>query len=442
MPVPLVRVVVLNYQGGDHVLRCLDSLRSGGWPEERLQVVVVDNASSDGSDVEIERRHPWVELRRSPTNRGFPANNDALVDLHGVDFVALLNNDATVTPGWLGPLVTALQDDPGLGAACPKILFAPRFVDVPVRSTTRRPGGADPRELGVMVSGVRVGGVDVWGDAQLVDGFHGLEVGPVGPFHWSGAEGVVRLPVPPEGPVRAALRLSADGPRTVHVGADGPPIVVGTSPTWVEAEVDGARYDVINNVGSMVLPDGSGADRGFLERDDGQHDVPSEVFAWCGAAVLLRPSYLRAVGLFEPRFFMYYEDTDLSWRGQAQGWRYRYVPDSVVRHVHAATSVEGSALFHHYVERNRLLMLTRNAPAGLAVRASSAHLRSTLGYVKRDVIAPVLRRRRPAPTLVRRRIRSWLSWARLLPWAIVSRRRLRAAQVVTDRELLARVEPR
>ena len=52
------------------------------------------------------------------------------------------------------------------------------------------------------------------------------------------------------------------------------------------------------------------------------------MFAWCGGGVLLRPRYLADVGLFDERFFLYYEDTDLSWRGRSRGWRYRYVPEA------------------------------------------------------------------------------------------------------------------
>ena len=80
--------------------------------------------------------------------------------------------------------------------------------------------------------------------------------------------------------------------------------------------------------------------------------VPADVFAWCGGSVLFRPSYLADVGLFDERFFLYYEDTDLSWRGAARGWRYRYVPEAVTRHVHAASTGEGSPVFQYYVERH------------------------------------------------------------------------------------------
>jgi hypothetical protein len=114
--------------------------------------------------------------------------------------------------------------------------------------------------------------------------------------------------------------------------------------------------------GVVVCDDGYGADRGDREGDAGQFDEPAEVFSWCGGGVLLRPSYLQQVGLFEETFFLYYEDTDLSWRGRAAGWRYEYVPGAIARHVHSASSGVGSALFMHYTERNRLLMLVRNAP--------------------------------------------------------------------------------
>ena len=74
-------------------------------------------------------------------------------------------------------------------------------------------------------------------------------------------------------------------------------------------------------------------------------DEPVEVFGWCGGAVLLRPRYLADVGLLDERYFAYYEDFDMSWRGRLRGWRYRYVPDSVVHHRHAAGLGVGSERF-------------------------------------------------------------------------------------------------
>ncbi len=74
---------------------------------------------------------------------------------------------------------------------------------------------------------------------------------------------------------------------------------------------------------------------------------------------------------FDERFFLYYEDTDLAWRGRLRGWRYRYAAGrdraSPSRRVVRA-GFAGVRAF--YTERNRLLTLAKNAPAGLAWRAA------------------------------------------------------------------------
>ena len=103
-------------------------------------------------------------------------------------------------------------------------------------------------------------------------------------------------------------------------------VTVGREPEWVDVAIPPEPFDVINNVGSNLFAGGFGGDRGFLEVDRGQYEEPADVFAWCGGAVLLRRSYLDEVGTFDERFFLYYEDTDLSWRGQLRGWRYVYEP--------------------------------------------------------------------------------------------------------------------
>jgi GT2 family glycosyltransferase len=195
------------------------------------------------------------------------------------------------------------------------------------------------------------------------------------------------------------------------------------------------RYDVVQNAGSVVLTDGSGVDRGFGERDRGQHDEPVDVFAWCGGSVLLRPDYVRATGAFDESFFLYYEDTDWSWRGRAQGWRYRYEPTAVMRHLHAATTVEGSPVFAHHVERNRLLMLTKNAPGAMVVRQVVRYLAITASYARHDVLAPARHGGHADPTTVRRRLRSFADYVRLLVPTLRARRQVRSAQTVPDLEL-------
>lgn len=443
---PRVRAVVLNFNGGDHVVRCVEALTRTQWPSEALELVVVDNASSDGSTERIERAFPQVRVVHNPENEGFPANNLAMVDLDHVDVLALVNNDAFVEPDWLAPLVDALQEDETLGAACPLLLFAPSFVDVQLEADAFVPGGGDPRRLGVRVSGIeRVASdgtaADAWGLAQLARGFWGVEHGPgeESRFQWSEPEALIRAPVEPGGAAEGSLRLrlAAAKPTTAVLtcGDERVEVDVSTTPAWVEVPLSGTPYDVVQNAGSVLVEGGWGADRGFLEPDGPAWRQPAEVFSWCGGGVALRAEMLREVGLFDERFFLYYEDTDLAWRGRLRGWRYRTCPDAVLRHLHAATSGEGSPLFQHYTERNRLVVLARNAPLDMAVTAPLRFLLSTASYAKRDVVAPLLRRHRPNTGLTRRRLRAFLGYLRLLPAMLASRRRVRRGRRLSDDEL-------
>jgi hypothetical protein len=186
---------------------------------------------------------------------------------------------------------------------------------------------------------------------------------------------------------------------------------------------------VINNVGGIVIAEGYGADRGYQQVDEGQFDEPEEVFTACGNGVAMRTELGHRLGWFDPDFFLYYEDTDLSWRLRALGHEIRYEPGAVLRHLHAASSQEWSPLFVFHVDRNRLLMLTKNATAMLAVRAVVHYLLTTVSMFVRSVRQGVRTRHRPPirPTLLRLRVVS--SYLRLLPRMLRRRRDLSGAKV-------------
>ena len=208
---------------------------------------------------------------------------------------------------------------------------------------------------------------------------------------------------------------------------------VGNAHTWFEVRLGSEPFDVINNVGSNLYRGGFGGDRGFLERDLGQFEEPAEVFAWCGGAVLLKRSYLDDVGVFDEHLFLYYEDTDLSWRGRLQGWRYLYEPSSLVRHRHAASSGVGSPVFLYYTERNRLLVLAKNAPAKLALRAGLGEVRRFARNMVSAYVMRPLRLQMPERSHSAHRRRVLKSYLRLLPAMVRARR---AAHPKVDRASL------
>jgi GT2 family glycosyltransferase len=188
--------------------------------------------------------------------------------------------------------------------------------------------------------------------------------------------------------------------------------------------------DVLNSTGNVVTRSGYGRDRGWLEIDAGEEPDP-EVFGFCGAAVLLRMAALRGTGDFDEDFFLYYEDSDLSWRLRSAGWSIRYEPTAVVRHEHAASSDVRSRLFRFHDDRNRLLMLTKNAPAALAWRAA---LRYPL------TVASLTVHEGPRAAMTATRCRAFASYLRLLPRMLRRRRAIRRSAVVDRRSTAALLE--
>ena len=103
--------MIVNANGGPMLEKALDHVGRQTVPPART--IVVDNASTDGSADAVERRHPGVELIRSPRNLGFAAaNNLAVRAASDCEWVALLNPDAFPEPAWLETLLDAAARSP------------------------------------------------------------------------------------------------------------------------------------------------------------------------------------------------------------------------------------------------------------------------------------------------------------------------------------------
>ena len=230
-------VVVVTWRGQGLVGRCLDALAT---QTRAHRVLVVDNASTDGTAAELAAhpRHPQV--LRLPRNAGYAGALAAALPRIRTPFMGWLNDDAEPEPGWLAALEAALDGDSTATAAA-SVLYD---------------GDGRVRSTGVALTGL-----------------------------------------------------------------------------------------------------GYGKDT----------DRPAP-FGFCGGAALLRTDALRDVGGVPAGFFCYYEDTDTVWRLRLAGYRVLAVPGARVRHVGGVSAGHGTPAFHRWNERNRLLMLLRCAPAGVAAR--------------------------------------------------------------------------
>ncbi len=102
---PTVSVVVLNYNGLRHLETCFDALLALDYPPERLELMFVDNGSSDESLSFMRERYPTVRLVETGANLFFAGGNNYGAERATGEYVAFLNNDTRVEPDWLSEMV-------------------------------------------------------------------------------------------------------------------------------------------------------------------------------------------------------------------------------------------------------------------------------------------------------------------------------------------------
>jgi N-acetylglucosaminyl-diphospho-decaprenol L-rhamnosyltransferase len=289
----MVRAVVVSWNGAHLLPDCLDSLLAQTMAAD-LEVVVVDNASEDGTAAMLATSYPGVIVVRSEINLGFAGGADLGLAGFTGPFIALLNNDATFAEDAIERMTSVLVQ-PGnerVGAVTAKILLA--------------------------------------GSYRLEPGLPGTTA-PTGSFRCDDGWLVPSDPGSPE-----SIR-------------------------------------VVNSTGNVVTRRGTGTDRDWL-RTEGKESQDADVFGFCGGAALLRKAALEEVGGFDRELFLYYEDTDLSWRLRAGGWEVRYCRQAVARHLHAASSDSASPLFRYYNTRNSLIVFARHAPVTIAAGSFARQL--------------------------------------------------------------------
>jgi N-acetylglucosaminyl-diphospho-decaprenol L-rhamnosyltransferase len=131
MLAPDLSVVVVNYNAGPYLARCLDSVAasSGGIS---LEVVVVDNGSSDGSPKAVGDR-PEVHLIENRANLGFAAGANLGIRATEAPYVLMLNPDAEIVSGTLASLVKVADDRPDAGAVGPLVRNPDRTIQPSAR---------------------------------------------------------------------------------------------------------------------------------------------------------------------------------------------------------------------------------------------------------------------------------------------------------------------
>lgn len=118
---PLFSVVIPNWNGAHYLPTCLDALRQQTYAN--IEIIVADNASTDGSRELLETQYPDVRCVVLPENLGFTGACNAGMVVAWGEYVALLNNDTEVDPGWVTGVVGAFERHPEAGIVASKMLL-------------------------------------------------------------------------------------------------------------------------------------------------------------------------------------------------------------------------------------------------------------------------------------------------------------------------------
>lgn len=241
---PRVALVIVNYRGREDTLACLESVATLTYPDR--DVLLIDQDSKDGTPEAVRGLYPWVHIIENPVNNGFAGGNNlgirVALEQRGADYIFLLNNDTTVEPGLLEPLIALAEGDSAIGIVGPKMLYFDR-PDV------------------------------IWSAGGRID--------------WRG--------------------------------------------------------------GSLLIGEG--------EPDDTKETTTRDVDFIVGCGLLVKRAVLERIGLFDERYFLYYEETDLCARARKAGWRIVYQPAARLWHKVSGSTGGDSELTLYYMRRNVLLYL-------------------------------------------------------------------------------------
>jgi hypothetical protein len=260
--------------------------------------------------------------------------------------VAVLNDDAVADPSWLDVCEEALGD-PSVAAVTPKVLLEGWYGQL-LATGDAWYAPSDERPLGRQLTSVTHAGEELL-DRLVGAGVHRLESARIegGESRWRWTRPGRPYYVPLPGPDAGATVL-----------------INGSEQVTVDAVCR-----LVNNAGLFLRSDGYAGDHGLECPDDGRWDRARETFGATGTAMAARAEVLNRVGLFAEPFFAYYEDADWSWRARRHGLRVVYEPGTSVSHRRSVTSVRTLGDRVRILgERNRLLTLVRNAPAGVLSR--------------------------------------------------------------------------
>ncbi|GIK83854.1 MAG: hypothetical protein BroJett025_04760 [Patescibacteria group bacterium] len=389
---PLVSILIINYNGKKFLKDCLTSIDNVNFPRNEYEVILVDNDSQDDSVSCVKKDFPWVKLVESKANLGFAEGNNLAYSKAVGEYIVLLNNDTVVDRNWLRSLVSTAKKNKNVGIVTSKLLFSTPFIELDIISDTEikvniYPNSNSYKPLGLIVDNISCSTKEKSQQIWYKKGFYKKTKGNYS-SRWTDGHGVVLLPF--KGKESETYNISLHGYPHVsniktkfQISTFGKIIVSDFLPSREvkQLNITVKREDIkddliylVQNAGSVVFKKGLGRDRGsvilrakngvkeFYDFDSSYYNHEEEVLAACGASCLIKREVI-GEQIFDPAYFMYYEDVDLSLKVWRKGYTILYQPKSVVYHKHRATTdQQPTSFFLANIEKNHLFLLLSHFP--------------------------------------------------------------------------------
>ncbi len=454
---PLISIITVNWNGKKYLPDLFNSLKDLNYPQEMLQIIMVDNASTDGSGAYVKRRFPYVEVVQLQENLGYAGgNNEGFKRARG-KYIALINNDCIADPDWLCEMLSIFRkssDDAKIGAVGPKVVFFWPYISVQllsgsINSRAGIRGRSGARRLGVRILEARAkssSSGSKWQSAEIkyIDGFHAPEADEKRRVsRWTTGNAAMAVPVyDMEKPTFVELKISSElSPNDLKI-VIGEELIedirLGKRVRKIKFKIQPELYvhkkDVINSCGVKINRSLYSRDRGFMNFDEGQYSRVEEIFALSGSSFIIDRQMLEDTGYFDGNFFTYYEDVDLFWRARLMGWKHFFTPNALIRHHHCGSGQEWSYDFTYYVLRNRLLMIFKCGWPGLVLRSLAAFAAAKAIHTA-FYLAQLIRGRKINRIDIGIRFRIFFRLFYLLPAFLPRRAAIRSSRKIRDRKI-------
>lgn len=360
---PFVSIITVNYNGKHLLQKFINSVISLNYPDNKFELIVVDNGSSDGSIEYLQASFPKVRLIKSKKNRGFGGGNNIGIRKAKGTLLLLVNNDTFLEKNCLKEAVATfnrLSKKTRVGALSLKLVLYDKFIPLNVEEAYLHDF--------VLENDNSKG---VYSSPYIIPNNHDLHYNQnvYLPINFSFKGNLT---------IKFTFKKLCEPKYSMTIfGGKRYEDVFSNSDNFRELrivfnnnELQKTLVNLLQNAGNYIFRDGYGRDRGsiiiggrqYYEVDREQYSKEEEIPAFCGAGVILNKAAIKDVGYFDERFFMYYEDDDYSLRLRKAGWKIYFSPQAVIRHIHAASSKEWSSAFIYNVERSRLLFVLKHWP--------------------------------------------------------------------------------